>query len=330
MLLLQPELSMARTIPFRIRPMLATLVPEPFTRPNWIFEEKYDGVRILAYKERAKVALISRNAIDRTARYPEIAAAIEKLAAETILLDGEIVVFDRKGVSRFQLLQQGKGKPEYAVFDCLYRNGEDLRRKSLRQRRTVLEEFVKDDSPLLLADRLEADGLKAFASASRRGLEGILAKEESSLYISGRSKSWLKVKVHQEEEFVIGGFTPPTGSRSNFGALLLGAYEGSRLIYAGKVGTGFTEETLRSLYARMRKLATRESPFAEDVRERNATFLFPKLVAQIAFTERTDDGKLRHPVFLGLRDDKTAREVTMEGPFTRGIAGKSRKRIVDG
>lgn len=296
-------------IPFRTSPMLATLVDEPFTRSNWIFEEKYDGVRILAYKEGAKVTLVSRNAIDRTARYPAIAAALRKLAAETLLLDGEVIVRDRKGVSRFQLLQQGKGKPEFAVFDCLHANGEDLRKRPLQQRRAILEKFVKTASPLVLAQRLDSNGLKAFAIASRRGMEGVLAKDESSLYVSRRSRSWLKVKTHQEEEFVIAGFTPPTGSRSHFGALLLGAYNGSRLVYAGKVGTGFTEETLQSLYAKMRKLVRRESPFAEDVRERGATFVSPKLVAQIAFTERTSDGKLRHPVFLGLRDDKSAQEV---------------------
>lgn len=291
--------------------MLATLVDEPFLKPNWVFEEKYDGVRILAYKEGANVRLISRNAIDRTSRYLEIASSVRELSAETLALDGEVVVFDRKGISRFQLLQQGKGQPEYAVFDCLYANGDDLRKKPLAHRRAVLERFVSDSPPLILAKRLNADGLKAFAIATRRGLEGILAKDESSRYVPGRSKSWLKVKTHQEEEFVIGGFTQPTGSRNHFGALLLGAYDGTRLEYAGKVGTGFTEENLQSLYGKMRKLLRRESPFAGDVRERGAAFVTPKLVAQIAFTERTKDGKLRHPVFLGLRDDKSAREVTV-------------------
>lgn len=299
------------TVPFRTSPMLATLVAEPFIRPNWIFEEKYDGVRILAYKEGAKVRLISRNAIDRTSRYLEIASSVRELSAETLALDGEVIVFDRKGISRFQQLQQGKGKPEYAIFDCLYANGEDLRKKPLMHRRTVLEKFVRDQPPLILARRLDPDGLKAFAIATRRGLEGILAKDQSSLYVPGRSKFWLKVKTHQEEEFVVGGFTRPTGSRNHFGALLLGVYDGARLEYAGKVGTGFTEESLRSLYRKMRNLVRRESPFAEDVRERGATFVTPKLVGQIAFSERTKDGKLRHPVFLGSRDDKSAREVTV-------------------
>src|SRR5262249_44038805 len=150
--------------------------------------------------------------------------------------------------------------------------------------------------PLILAKRLASNGLKAFAIASQRGMEGVLAKDQSSRYVAGRSKSWLKAKTRQQQGVVVGGFTQPTGSRSHFGALLLGAYKGSRLIYAGKVGTGFTEETLQSLYAKMRKLVRGGSPFVEDVRERDATFVSPKLVAQIAFAERTDDGKLRHPV----------------------------------
>jgi bifunctional non-homologous end joining protein LigD len=163
--------------------MLATLVAEPFTRSDWVFEEKYDGVRILAYKEGAKVRLISRNAIDRTSRYLEIASSVRELSPDTLALDGEVVVFDGKGISRFQLLQQGKSRPEYAVFDCLYANGEDLRRKPLAERRTVLEKFVRDLPPLILAKRLDADGLRAFAFATGRGLEGILAKD-------GSSRSW--------------------------------------------------------------------------------------------------------------------------------------------
>jgi len=296
-------------VPFRAAPMLATLVDTPFARTNWVFEEKYDGVRILAYKEGEKVTLISRNAIDRTARYPAIAAAVGRLRPRTLALDGEVIVRDGKGVSRFQLLQQGKGNPEYAVFDCLYADEEDLRNKALAERRAVLEKTMKNAAPLILAKRLDADGIKAFAIATKRGMEGVLAKDSASSYVAGRSKAWLKVKTHEEEEFVIGGYTEPTGARSHFGALLLGSFAGKRLRYAGKVGTGFTEESLESLYGKMKKLAQTKSPFAEDVRERGATFVTPKLVAQISFTEWTKEGKLRHPVFLGLRDDKSAGEV---------------------
>jgi bifunctional non-homologous end joining protein LigD len=289
--------------------MLATLVEAPFRNPNWVFEEKYDGVRILAYKEGSQVSLISRNAIDRTDRYPEIAAAIGRLKAETIALDGEIVVFDAKKVSRFQLLQQGKGRPQYAVFDCLYINGKDLRKEPLSERRAALERVVTASSPLLLSARLSPDGVKAFQIASRRGYEGVVAKNLASGYVQGRSREWLKVKVHQQDEFVIGGFTEPTGSRKHFGALMLGVYSQGLLRYVGKVGTGFDARTLDSLYRMFHGLIREKSPFSPEVRERGATFLSPQLVAQVSFTERTSDGKLRHPVYLGLRDDKDAKEV---------------------
>ena len=296
-------------IPFHVPPMLATLVDKPFTQDNWVFEEKYDGVRMIAYKEGAHVSLISRNDIDRTARYPEIAAAIKKLRSETLVLDGEVVVFDSHNVSRFQLLQQGKGHPQYVVFDCLYRNGHDLRSEPLSVRHAVLEESVKLSAPLILAARLDADGLKAFRTAARRGLEGIIAKNLDSSYVEGRSNQWLKEKVHQQDELVIGGFTRPGGARQYFGALLLGIYVDGQLHYVGKVGTGFDEKTLTSLYRKLHALIQSKSPFASDPREKSATFVAPKLVAQIAYTEITEEGKLRQPVFLGLLDDKSAKEV---------------------
>jgi bifunctional non-homologous end joining protein LigD len=298
-------------VPFRVSPMLATLVDAPFTRPNWIFEEKYDGVRMLAYKEGTRVTLISRNAIDRTARYPEIAAAIQKLKPKALCIDGEVVVFDAKDISRFQLLQQGKGRPQYAVFDCLYTENEgDLRKKALSLRRAALERIVKPSARLRLSAVLSDDGLKAFQIASKRGFEGVVCKNLASIYVEKRSKEWLKVKVHQEDEFVIGGFTQPTGSRQYFGALLLGVYSHNKLLYAGKVGTGFDTEMLASLHRKFQPLVRSKSPFASEVHERDATFLAPKLIAQLSFTEWTKDGKLRHPVYLGLRDDKKPTEVT--------------------
>jgi bifunctional non-homologous end joining protein LigD len=296
-------------VPFRIAPMLATLVDSPFTRPDWIFEEKYDGVRMLAYKEGAKVSLISRNAIDRTDRYPKITEAIGKLQPDTLALDGEIVIFDDKRVSRFQFLQQSDGQPVFAVFDCLYHDGKDVRTAPLSERRRALERAVKPSANVLLSARLDRDGLKAFEVAKRRGLEGLIAKDLASKYISGRSGSWLKVKVRKEDEFVVGGFTEPSGSRHFFGALLLGVYSGGKLQYVGKVGTGFNKDTLRVLYKKFATLRKPRSPFSVDVKERGATFVAPKLVAQIGYTEWTSDGKLRHPVYLGLRDDKDAKDV---------------------
>jgi bifunctional non-homologous end joining protein LigD len=299
---------MAR-VPFRIAPMLATLVDAPFNKPNWIYEEKYDGVRMLAYKEGTKVSLISRNAIDRTERYPKIAEALAKLKADTLALDGEIVIFDADKVSRFQFLQKGEGRPTFALFDCIYRDGKDLRKAPLSERRTALEQSVKTSSQLILSTRLDADGVKAFEIAKRKGFEGLIAKDLSSKYISGRSPSWLKVKVRKEDEFVIGGFTAPSGARHFFGALLLGIYTRGKLEYVGKVGTGFDEETLKMLFKKFGALKRASSPFGSNVKEKDATFVAPKLVAQIGYTEWTSDGKLRHPVYLGLRDDKEAKDV---------------------
>lgn len=296
-------------IPFRVSPMLATLVEEPFSRRGWVFEEKYDGVRILAYKEGQKITLVSRNGIDRTSRYEAIAADLAKLDSDTLLLDGEVVVFGAHQVSRFALLQQGRGKAQYAVFDCLYQNCRDLRGEPLESRRQALERAVSTVGVVRRAARLADDGIAAFEAAVARGLEGIVGKDSSARYIEGRSRSWLKVKVNQRQEFVIGGFTAPQGSRRYFGALLLGAYHHHQLQYVGKVGTGFNDEILSSLHQKMKALKRVKSPFTADVKERSATFVAPQLVAEIAFTERTKDGKLRHPVYLGLRDDKTAKEV---------------------
>jgi len=289
--------------------MLATLVPQPFHKPGWIYEEKYDGDRILAYKEGDRVHLLSRNSKDRTHRFPEIVAAIKKLRPRTLLLDGEVVVFDSKGISRFQLLQQSKGQPIYVVFDCLYHEGKDLRAQPLSERRAILEKSVPARKPLMCSRILAREGMEAFRNAKRRGFEGLVAKDLSSLYIEARSAKWLKVKVHLEDEFVIGGFTAPKGSRQHFGALLLGAYQNGKLRYVGKVGTGFDEKTLSALFEKFRPLVRSKAPFAEPPREAGAKFLAPQLVAQIAYREWTDDEKLRQPVFLGLRADKSPQEV---------------------
>lgn len=289
--------------------MLATLVPQPFHKPGWVYEEKYDGDRMLAYKEDKRVRLVSRNGKDHTDRFLKVAMAVEKLRPGVLLLDGEVVVFDRKGVSRFQLLQQGKGEPIYAVFDCLYDDGNDLRREPLSARRQILEQVVPSNTVLLPSHRLAENGLEAYKIAKRRGYEGLVAKDLSSPYVEKRSKFWLKVKVRQEDEFIIAGFTPPEGSRKYFGALLLGAYDKGKLRYVGKVGTGFDEQTLASLYKKFQTLVRRKSTLVDPPRERDVTFLVPRLVAQISYQEWTADRKLRHPVFLGLRDDKNPEDV---------------------
>lgn len=300
-------------IPFRVQPMLATLVPEPFHRAGWVYEEKYDGYRILAYKEGRNVTLYSRNAKDRTESFSEIARAIATLTDRTLLLDGEAVAFDGKLVSRFQLLQQGDVPYVYAVFDCLYRNGRDLRNEPLPVRREAMERAIGDTEHLFPSRRLDENGRRAFAQAKRRGYEGLVAKDSAAPYCEGRSTKWLKVKVHQEEEFVVGGYTSPAGSRTHFGALLLGAYRGKDLHYVGKVGTGFSQKTLTSLHRKFQPLVRKSSSFRVPPREKGATWLAPELVAQIAFHEWTDDQKLRQPVFLGLRDDKKPKECVLPG-----------------
>ncbi len=289
--------------------MLATLVGEPFDRAGWVYEEKYDGYRILAYKEGAQVTLLSRNGNDRTATFASIAGAIAKLRDVTVLLDGEVVAFDRKGVSRFQLLQRGDVSHAFAVFDCLYRDGRDLRRENLSMRRLELEKTIGKTSKQLFASaRLSENGLEAYRIAMRKGLEGLVAKHSASHYEEGRSRQWLKVKVHQEEEFVIAGFTAPQGSRQHIGALLLGAYAGEDLHFVGKVGTGFSEQMLADLARTFRPLVRPAASFVDPPREKKLTWLEPQLVAQIAFAEWTSDRKLRQPVFLGLRDDKDPRD----------------------
>jgi bifunctional non-homologous end joining protein LigD len=294
--------------------MLATLVREPFDKPGWVYEEKYDGIRILAYKEGKRVELVSRNEIDRTEGFPQIVDAIRALKPATLLLDGEVVVFDRKNVSRFQLLQKGKGKAVYAVFDCLYREGSDLRRKELSVRREAIQKSLDGSGSLFPSRRLAKNGLEAFREAKRRGYEGVVAKDLASDNLERRSRDWLKIKVHQEDEFVIGGLTKPEGSRKYFGALLLGAYQEGKLHFVGKVGTGFDDCTLAALYEKFRPLVTERPPFVDLPREKGRTYLAPKLVAQISFQEWTADMKLRQPVFLGLRDDKKAKEVVLPEP----------------
>ena len=298
-------------IPIRVKPMLATLVDEPFDRPGWVYEEKYDGYRILAYKEGRSVRLLSRNGNDRTDTFSRVAADVARLKDRTLLLDGEVVAFDAADVSRFQLLQRGLSQA-FAVFDCLYRNGRDLRRAPLEERRSELAAaLARAPKTLFVSRRLAENGLAAYRLAKKRGFEGLVAKDAAAAYEERRSTKWLKVKVHQEDEFVIGGYTPPRGARSHLGALLLGAHEKRALRYVGKVGTGFSEKTLGELAKTLAPLERKTAPFVNPPREKGAVWLEPVLVAQISFQEWTAEGKLRQPVFLGIRDDKAAKDVKM-------------------
>jgi bifunctional non-homologous end joining protein LigD len=294
-----------------IRPMLATLASEVPTGPGWWFEEKYDGIRALAYRQKGRVRLYSRNLLVLSG-FPHVEAEISALPGGDLVLDGELVVFDAKGVSRFQLLQRrgSGGRTAYAVFDLLERDGVELLKRPLKERRVALESVVPERGSLRRSRLLGKDGAKAYALAQRKSWEGIIAKDETSVYQPGvRSRSWLKVKVRKESEFVIGGYTAPSGSRAHLGALLVGLYDGPKLRYVGKVGTGYTADTLAELARLLAPLRTETSPFLDAPRMKDATWVKPKLVAQIAFAEWTADGKLRQPVFLGLRRDKSPREV---------------------
>ena len=310
----QSSYKAADRIPFRVRPMLAALVPEPFHKRGWVYEEKYDGDRILAYKEGTRVRLFSRNAKDHTAAFSEIAAAIGALPHRTLLLDGEVIALDSHGVSRFQLLQRRTVEPKYAAFDCLYKDGRDLRGDPLSARRDILETMLDDSGKLIFpSKRLAENGLAAYRIAKQRDHEGIVAKDNSAPYTEGRSTKWLKVKVRHEDESVIVGYTPPSGKRKYFGALLLGGYREGKLLYVGKVGTGFSESTLAMLHKKFKPLVRGRPALVDPPREKDVTWLAPRLVAQISFQEWTADGKLRQPAFLGLRDDKSAREVLLPG-----------------
>jgi bifunctional non-homologous end joining protein LigD len=299
-----------------VRPMLATLVAEPFLSAGWVNEEKYDGIRALAYCHRRGARLYTRNLRDVSAEFPEICRALQGLSEEKLVLDGELVAFDRQGVSCFQLLQRRatgeKIRPVFAVFDCLERDGMDLVHRPLSERRKAVEAIVPRRGELLMwSRRLSPNGLVAYRMAQAKGWEGIIAKDDASPYeIGKRSRSWLKVKCRKESEFVIGGYSAPAGSRVHFGALLVGLFDRGKLRFVGKVGTGFTTSVLADLMAAMRGLRTDRPAFSPPPAARGVTWVRPRLVAQIAFAEWTSDGMLRQPAFLGLRKDKKPSECT--------------------
>jgi len=296
--------------------MLATLSKDVVAGPEWVFEEKYDGIRAIAERRAHRVQLWSRTGQDLTAGFAEVADAVRALPDRDLVLDGELVIFDPAGVSRFQLLQRRgidpRVRPVYVVFDVLRSNGRDLMRRPLEERRSRLLELIPRKSGALMPSRLlRSDGARSLAVAREKGWEGVIAKERGSVYEPGaRSRAWRKVKVRGESEFVIGGYTPPEGSRTEFGALLVGMFDGERLRFTGKVGTGYTSDTLRDLGAKLRRLRSTTSPFDPAPRIREVTWVKPELVAQVAYQEWTSDGKLRQPAFLGLRTDKKPKEVT--------------------
>jgi bifunctional non-homologous end joining protein LigD len=301
-------------VPDWVEPMKAVLTDERFSDPSWIFERKLDGIRCLAFKADGQVRMLSRNKLSLNARFPEVAQSLEQDPAAGLVIDGEVVAFAGRQTS-FSALQQRGERPVriyYYVFDLLYHEGRDVTGLPLRERKALLRKALTFEGPIRLTPHRNADGEALFGEACRKGWEGLIAKRADSPYVHGRSRDWLKFKCGFEQEFVIGGFTPPRGSRTEFGALLVGYYDRGKLRYAGKVGTGFTHATLKDLGARLVQLQVDEPPFDEQVRERAVTWVRPELVAQVGFSEWTRDGRLRHPRFLGLRDDKAAEEVVRE------------------
>jgi bifunctional non-homologous end joining protein LigD len=296
--------------------MKAVLTDRRFSDPDWIFERKLDGVRCIAARSGERARLLSRNDLAMNGRYPEIAEALEAERCERFAVDGEIVAFDGEQTSFARLARRGhEFVPVYFyVFDLLWLDGHDVRALPLRTRKRLLRETLGFEDPIRLTSHRDEYGEAFFAEACRKGWEGLIAKRADSPYAGGRSRDWLKLKCEQGQELVIGAFTAPKGSRTDFGALLLGYYDDGELRYAGKVGTGFDQATLGELGERLRRLARADPPFADAsaIRERGVTWVEPELVAQVGFAEWTRDGRLRHPRFLGLREDKPARAVVRE------------------
>jgi DNA ligase D-like protein (predicted ligase) len=302
------------SVPQWVEPMKAVLTEERFSDPNWVFERKLDGLRCLAFKNAQGVRLLSRNKLSFNERFPALAQALQDDPASDFVVDGEIVAFAR-GKSTFETLQQrGDRRTDIYLylFDVLYADGEDVSALPWRERKALLRKLLRFDGPIKLTQHRNGDGEALFRDACAKGWEGLIAKRADARYTHGRSRDWLKFKCGFEQELVVGGFTAPRGTRTELGALLVGHYEGEQLRYAGKVGTGFTRATLADLGAKLGKLRRADSPFADRVREAHVTWVEPELVAQVAFSEWTRDGRLRHPRFLGLRDDKPAREVVRE------------------
>ena len=314
-------------MPAAIEPMKATLADRPPRGDDWLFEIKWDGVRAIAYVDHEEVRLVSRNGLRCERQYPELATIHHQVAARQAVLDGEIAVLDQKGASRFHLIQPRIANTDpnavahlarstpvvYFVFDALYVDGYDLRNVALSERRKVLESLVAPGPSLRISEVFPGAGKDLLEAARALDLEGVVAKRAGSAYESRRSRGWLKIKIANEQEFAIGGFTQPQGSRDYFGALVLGVYEDGKLRWAGNVGTGFDQKLLADLYARLKLLVTEECPFAERPKpDRGMTWVKPELTCQVKYAEWTQDNHLRAPVYVGLRNDVEPGQVVRE------------------
>lgn len=295
-------------------PQLAQLVKAAPSGPEWVHELKYDGYRIGCRVQDGRVTLLSRRGNDWTTQFPEIAKAASALKVTSALLDGEVCSVLPDGRTSFQALQNSTGRLIYFVFDLLYLDGRSLLREPLDARKRALKKIVRG-ARIQFADHIDADGPAAFREACRLGLEGIVSKRHDQPYLSGKRQGWLKTKCVQRQEFVVGGFTDPEGSRQGLGALLVGYFDRGTLVFAGKVGTGFTAKSARELRAALERIEVKTCPFTPPPAGwlgRNAHWVTPALVAEVVFTEWTDEGKIRHPSFQGLRADKKPQEVGRE------------------
>jgi DNA ligase D-like protein (predicted ligase) len=291
-----------KAFPDWLEPMAATLTAERFTGPEWTFERKLDGIRLLAFKKACAVTLYSRNRLPQNGAYPAVVEAIAQLPVRDAILDGEATgVWGRQG------------RVAYHVFDILWLNGRDLTSLSLDERREILK-AVPFSAPLARVAPLKGDA--PWERACKEGWEGVIAKRRDAPYEHRRSRNWLKMKCEATQELVIGGFTDPQGARVGLGALLVGYYEGDELLFAGKVGTGFDTKLLRDLRARLDRLEIAKPPFTQGkgLPKLRAHWVRPEIVVQVAFMEWTGHGKLRHPRLLGVRIDKSARDVRREQP----------------
>ena len=315
-------------MPSWVEPQLATLTRERFSSPDWVFERKLDGERCLAFAGPDGVVLLSRSQHDITGTFPEIAAALAAQHHGDVVVDGEIVAFEGSQ-TRFGRLQQRLGVASpgerllrdfpvyYYLFDVLYADGRDTRPLPLLERKKLLAEAITFRDPLRFTEHRWRDGEAFSQQACRDGWEGLVAKRADAPYTGTRSRNWLKFKCENAQEFVVGGYTDPQRSRVGFGALLLGYYDADGgLVYAGKVGTGFDNQTLRALHATLAGLEQDDSPFhgGPVPAQRGVHWVRPHLVGEVGFSEWTDAGELRHPRFQGMRDDKEARDVVRELP----------------
>ncbi len=314
-------------MPKIIQPMLATLADKPFSDPDWLFETKWDGVRAICFIKNGRARFVSRNQLEMTPQYPELINIADCVNASEAILDGEIVALDEKGVSRFQLLQPRLGRKNaseiqrlatntrlaFYVFDLLYLDGFDLTQCRLLDRKEKLEAMLKSSKNVRYSDHIIGEGERLYAEIAKVPLEGIIAKGLTSTYAQRRSTAWLKIKTVQEAEVVIGGYTEPRKSRAYFGALVVGLYTEGKLHYVAHVGGGFNQKTLEQVYRLMQPLKTKQCSFVEEPQTNEPVqWIKPKLVAQVKFSEWTADKRMRHPIFLGLREDKTPEQCTFE------------------